>query len=906
MTFAGLHTHNNSYERAFEALCNQLFEQWLLRTYADELISFTVINGAGGDGGIEAYGVTRQQGFIGMQAKWFRNALGPGQIGQIRQSIKTALQVRPQLSRYIICLPRDLQSDKLTKGGRPVTNTEEQRLKAMADNLQVSHPHLQIECWHEHRLLTELQQPGNEGIRKYWFDREIISMGFLQLRFDLARQGWLKERYIPDLHAQGDIQLAINKLLYTPTFRKGAIEQHRYYLSLYRGAKDALLAFINVLDATHALRAPLSSLLHKIDIIVAIDEEQIQRLEHGQFASRVQGPDDLKTAGLRAMIDAMVFPDSCRHTAERASLQLGLLKAHERRLSASLLQHFSCTITGGPGTGKTHGVVHAVAQRLAQGLPAMIVQASSVKATSWANILQSTLGGLHSWTDFEILRALEAMAHTCDIKLAVGSQGHDMAPELTRVLICIDGLDEVRDDLNWLARIGEVASLHQHFPRIVFVFTTRPILLDRPTFLNDKRSESWMLSVTLHEAGDVPLTLLVPPYLSYFKIQYEKTPWILPSFSNALSLKLFCEEYAGQDLATIHHAVTTSLTTLLNHKIERLSREFFEQQPFLWSPADQLIRNILLGMMPLFMQEQHIPHKQLVTAITLIDPSRIDSVSAGKVLDTMCAYGILLREFLSGSNGLLPLDIIYSITYQSYADYFIALHATAEITRQPLKELPASLKFPYNDHAIVHTALILYEDHGIMVGENGYWIDDFDALSLLTLQLHVLRSSSSDKVLGYLPILQEKFLHSQEERALIISDFIKPRLYDHALGLGQHFIHAFMTSFPTPVARNMALYGPNMSEEVRGVFYSAGHLLSVELEPDDRFDGPPLLLAWSLASPDRAYREEARDQLADWAMTNVGQLTALLELFTTCNDPQIQDELARVMEAVTMQLQENA
>jgi hypothetical protein len=905
MTFAGFHTHNNSYERAFEALCNQLFEQWLLRTYADELISFTTINGAGGDGGIEACGVTSNQGTIGMQAKWFRHVLGPGQISQIRQSIETALQVRPQLSRYIICLPRDFQSDKLTKGGRPVTNTEEQRLKAMADSLQVNHPHLQIEYWNEHRLLAELQQPGNEGIRKYWFDRELITIGFLEQRFDLARKGWLKERYIPDLHAQGDIQLAINKLLYTPTFREAAIEQYRYYLSLYQGAKDALLALINVLDATHDLWAPLSNLLHKIDAIIAIDEEQIQQLEHGQFTLTVQRPDDLKVADLRARIDVLVFPDSDRHIVERASLQLRLLKAHEHRLSASLLQHFSCIITGGPGTGKTHGVVHAVAQRLAQGLPAMIVQASSVKATSWANILQSALGGLYSWTDFEILRALEAMAHTCDIKLAVGSQGHEMMPELTRVLICVDGLDEVRDDLNWLARIGEVASLHQHFPRIVFVFTTRPIRLDRPTYFNEKWSESWMLPVTLRGEGDVSLTQLVPPYLSYFKIQYEKTPWLLQSFSNALSLKLFCEEYAGQDLSTIHHAVTTSLTTLLNHKIERLSQEFFEQQPLLWSPADQLIRNILLGMMPLFMQEQHIPHKQLVTAITLIDPSRIDSVSAGKVLDMLCAYGILLRESLPSGNSLLPVDIIYSITYQSYADYFIALRATAEITRQPLKELPTSLKFPYNDHAIVYTALVLYEDHGIMVGENSYWVNDFDALSLLTLQLHVLRCSSSDKVLGYLPILQEKFLHSQEERALIISDLIKPRIYDQALNLGKNFIHALLISFPTPVAREMALYGQHLNEENAGRFYSSGHPLSVELEPDDCFDGPPLLLAWSLASPDSEYREEARDQLADWAMNNVGQLTALLDLFTTCNDPQIQEELAIVMEAVTMQLQED-
>lgn len=49
-------TYGNSSQNAFETLCNQLFERHLKRIYKTDLIKFRVINGAGGDGGIEAYG----------------------------------------------------------------------------------------------------------------------------------------------------------------------------------------------------------------------------------------------------------------------------------------------------------------------------------------------------------------------------------------------------------------------------------------------------------------------------------------------------------------------------------------------------------------------------------------------------------------------------------------------------------------------------------------------------------------------------------------------------------------------------------------------------------------------------------------------------------------------------------
>ena len=51
MNWSTFQTYNDSPERSFEILCNQLFENWNKREYNDKLASFSVVNGSGGDGG---------------------------------------------------------------------------------------------------------------------------------------------------------------------------------------------------------------------------------------------------------------------------------------------------------------------------------------------------------------------------------------------------------------------------------------------------------------------------------------------------------------------------------------------------------------------------------------------------------------------------------------------------------------------------------------------------------------------------------------------------------------------------------------------------------------------------------------------------------------------------------------
>jgi hypothetical protein len=67
-------TRNRDPREAFEALCNQLFERWCMREYRDTVHQIHIVNGAEGDGGVEAYAIsesTYREGFLTPLA--FRN-----------------------------------------------------------------------------------------------------------------------------------------------------------------------------------------------------------------------------------------------------------------------------------------------------------------------------------------------------------------------------------------------------------------------------------------------------------------------------------------------------------------------------------------------------------------------------------------------------------------------------------------------------------------------------------------------------------------------------------------------------------------------------------------------------------------------------------------------------------------
>ena len=248
MNWNNFKTYGESPEKTFETLCNQLFERYLHRTYGAKLLKYRVINGSGGDGGIEAYGEVDNGDIIAIQSKYFRQTLDDSQIKQIRNSIITAKDLRSSIKIYVICIPHNISSLKIGRGKIPTANHEENRINHLINEIEFLYNDLELIWWFDNEILNELQISDNEGIHKYWFEKENISIDFLKKQFELQRKSWLKLRYISELHGNGVIHKEYNKICFTKDYRmelNAKLNEDKYLLNRCNNLIDE---FINSND----------------------------------------------------------------------------------------------------------------------------------------------------------------------------------------------------------------------------------------------------------------------------------------------------------------------------------------------------------------------------------------------------------------------------------------------------------------------------------------------------------------------------------------------------------------------------------------------------------------------------------------------------------------------------------
>ncbi|MDM9383347.1 hypothetical protein QUB80_21885 [Chlorogloeopsis sp. ULAP01] len=206
MDWSNFNLHGDAPERAFESLTGIIFERWCYREYPSQVSQVIFVNGAGGDGGVEAYARLNNGDIIGLQAKWFREPLESSQISQIKGSLSTAATQRSGLVRYVVAVPRDLSEVKRVGRNGQKVDTERDRWNNFINFAKTNHPGIAVDLWDETRITALLAELGSEGLRRYWFEGSVTDLEYLSLKFNQAQNGWLRNRYTPDLHQSGQIE----------------------------------------------------------------------------------------------------------------------------------------------------------------------------------------------------------------------------------------------------------------------------------------------------------------------------------------------------------------------------------------------------------------------------------------------------------------------------------------------------------------------------------------------------------------------------------------------------------------------------------------------------------------------------------------------------------------------------
>lgn len=161
---------------------------------------FRRIEGAGGDGGVEALRILPSGRKIGYQAKYH---LSRDSIDwrKIDHSFQTALKQHPELELYVIALPCSFTGTRAARGGTTggVWGKWDAKIKEW-EALATQHGMaVDFEPWTAFELEAALLKPHAQHLLRYFFDKKVFTREWIQRHLDRTIHD-LQARYSPDEH----------------------------------------------------------------------------------------------------------------------------------------------------------------------------------------------------------------------------------------------------------------------------------------------------------------------------------------------------------------------------------------------------------------------------------------------------------------------------------------------------------------------------------------------------------------------------------------------------------------------------------------------------------------------------------------------------------------------------------
>ncbi|AGP41519.1 hypothetical protein [Sorangium cellulosum] len=874
-------------ERAFEAFVAQLFERMIRREYGPDVRQY-VLKGAGGDGGVEAFARLRDDKVIGLQAKWFTENLDASRVAKIRTSIDTALERFPSLVRYLIALPQNLtlappRRQRATRAKGGVDRWEE-----LVAQYQATHPDLVLVRWDEAALLDELSRADNHELGAIWFRHPLVSEADMDRAFRLAR-GRLRNRYVEDLHVTGEIEERLAADLFYPERVRAWLDRLTLAQRQLTDARALLSDAVPQLSKKERalVRRTSAAAKHTLGALIehaATLEEAIQRGPEGRTPS---APDDGALSRLAEQLEKLNEKALGPHIADLvlSSVQTAVQAPWEIASVAGAWEGSTRhrLIIGSPGLGKTHSVAYAVREHLNRRLPAVLIVARDVDPRDGAQAIMARWLDRPGWSLGELLDALEVLAV---LREAAHGAREANQPTYARALIVIDGIEESTHFETWASVLEEFTAATATRPRIHIAVTLRDSTMQRL-----EAPARWSSS-RLKSTRDTDVAAIFQKYARHYEIDARDIPWIAWALPDALSVRLFADVFQHRKL-TLEDGLDRSMERLFAAKLERVSedaRRAAKVEKAFW-PA-RLVFELLVTVVDAWNRDRGtgVEARELLGKL-LQDDVEFTADRARAALDACVAHGLVI-EWRPWSVEVPPPRPRYQPATHHLTDYLIGKRAAVST----LVELRAHGRAPIPEAVAKHPdAAVVF---GVVLAENGYFLADdlwsnepagFDPLST---QLSVLSRLPPALAGARASWVRTQILASTPQNRQALHRLVLPvaRIPDHPLGVSL----LDETLRAMPLAQRDPVW--SVPEYLTGTGPWAGGapdvLDSIALHPGvDRWDGLPLLLAWTCASVVEQRRCNARKELARWGASNVGGMVHLLRHMATVDDLQIVEDI---------------
>ncbi|NML45940.1 ATP-binding protein [Ramlibacter sp. G-1-2-2] len=652
INFKNIRATPKSQHDSFEALATLLFQRTFPAVAGSE---FTSLRGDGGDGGVEAYFKELSGAVHGVQAKYFFK-LGDGEFGQIKDSLKTALQNYPELRSYSIYVPFDLTGRKAAgKLGKSETEKFEHWKQAQEAAAFKAGKPLQIELIGATKCRGQLLSLDHHGgLRRYWFDDSTLTDGTIRSCL-AAAQAFAGPRYTETLDVNTAAHLALDFFGGTGDVQAWVLPQLKSLRAAFSYLAGGLGEVVTVLNPDEQSRATE----HVARVRAGLRELVIGNAPADAPAKLLASANALQP--LMEAAEAMHYAEFCaKHGADKdtpgfrqwhASYQLDFPAANldrsrdAQKAIAELRQALdspaiqatraqSLLLVGPAGIGKTHAIVSAAERRFAMGAYSLVLFGDDFDGPTPWEVIRSKLGFGSNVGRGELFECLDA---------AATAQGYP-------VVVFIDALNEGPMGGKWKDRLPEFLSQVRAYPGIKVCVSTRDTYKD---VVVDSRFPGYAFKHPGFRGREFEA---LQDFAASYGLDAEITPLFSEETANPLFLHLACRTLQAQGVRSLDLTLPGFLG-LFEGYLELCEQRVRGRLP-LASPGN-IVRKALLALAQSMSAASGITW---VEACRAVDPVLQGEATAASFLQELHKEGLLIVTQAAGD------DYLVRFGYQRYGD----------------------------------------------------------------------------------------------------------------------------------------------------------------------------------------------------------------------------------------------
>lgn len=517
--FSKIRIYKGRQENGFEEFICQLAR----RDKPTEPSEFRRIEGAGGDGGVEAYWQKKDGSKVGYQAKYF---LKSGKIdwAQIDKSVKQALNTHPTLIRYVVALPCDLTDKKgeTDEGKTGWWHWQEHKKKweGWATPKGIS---IVFEAWTASEIFDRLSKPNAQGLKNFWFDTAEFSEDWYRQHITEAVER-LGERYHPEDHVNVTAQAIGHGIVRHRSFVKELFDLRSKVLKIPSapdlGNDNSVKEAEKHLKKLEKLSKNLADLNFDVSCEVAFPIDDLNKIVKG-IREEISHIEDWHWKKRRELSEAHTIPTSLhyfRQNIEKFEDKIRRLSYFIERDQFLADQTKFAIISGAAGTGKSH-------------LSAFLAESAYKDQRPIF---------LFNGNDF--LRGIHAIKKIADIIHKGLPEGEvfgaiDAAGEAAKVraLIIIDAINEGAGSQYWNNELPAFIAALNKYPYIACILTCRE---EYEAYAVPKTIHDKVIRLRIHGFSTVEeQEEAARVYLDKRGISRPATPWLNPEFINPLFLR---------------------------------------------------------------------------------------------------------------------------------------------------------------------------------------------------------------------------------------------------------------------------------------------------------------------------------------------------------------------------------